>query len=79
MLVVHYDIVCAIDQGHVVGLVLLDLSFALLSFLQTRFSITGQSLAWFRSYLTDRSQVFTIQSSQTPPIPLTSGVPRVLA
>jgi len=87
VLVVHNDIVCAIDEGYVVGLVLLDLSSAfdtvdhstLLSFLQTRFSITGQSLAWFLSYLTDRAQVFTIQCSQTPPIPLTSGVPRVLA
>ena len=49
VLVVHNDIVCAIDQGHVVVLVLLDLSSAfdtvdhstLLSVLQTRFSVTG--------------------------------------
>jgi len=66
MLVVHNDIVCVIDQGHVVGLVLLDLSSTfdtvdhstLLSVLHIRFSVTGQSLAWFHSYLTDRAQVF---------------------
>ena len=68
-------------------LVLLDLSSAfdtvdhstLLSILQARFSVTGQSLGWFRrSYLTDRAQIFTTQCSQTPPIPLTSGVPPCL-
>ena len=65
MLLVHNDIVCAIDQGHLVALVLLDLSSAfdtvdhttLLSILQSRFSVTEQSLARFRSYLTDRTRV----------------------
>jgi len=47
----------------------------MLSILQSRFSVTEQSLAWFRSYLTDRTQVFTTQSSQTPPMPLASGIP----
>jgi len=67
VLVLHHDIVCAIDQGEATGLILLDLSSAfdtddhtsLLSILEYRFSVTGQSLAWFRSYLTDRAQVFT--------------------
>ena len=84
VLALHNDIVSAIDQGEVTGLVLLDLSFAfdtvdhasLLSILESRFSVTGQSLAWFRSYLTDRAQVFTTQSSKTFPIPLTSGIPQ---
>ena len=84
VLVLHNDIVCAIDRGEITGLVLLDLSSAfdtvdytsLLSILESRFSVTGQSLAWFRSYLTDRAQVFTTRFSQTFPIPLTSGIPQ---
>jgi len=46
-----------------------------LSILESRFSVTRQSLAWFHSYLTDRAQVFTTRSSQTFPIPLTPGIP----
>ena len=84
VLALHNDIVCAIDRGEITGLVLLDLSSvfdtvdhtSLLSILESRFSVTGQSLAWFRSYLTDRAQVFTTRSSQTFPIPLTSGIPQ---
>jgi len=84
VLVLHNDIVCATDRGEITGLVLLDLSSAfdtvdntsLLSILESRFSVTGQSLAWFRSYLTDRAQVFTIRSSPTSPIPLISGIPQ---
>jgi len=71
VLVLHNDIVCAIDRGEITGLVRLDLSSAfdnvdhtsLLSILESRFSVTGQSLAWFRSYLTDRAQVFTTLST----------------
>jgi len=84
VLVLHNDIVCAIDRGEMTGLVLLDLSSAfdtvdhtsLLSILESRLSVTGQSLAWFRSYLTDRAQVFITRSSPTSPIPLTSGIPQ---
>ena len=56
MLVVYNDIVRAIDDGHVVALVLLDLSSAfdsvdhstLLSILQSRgFSVTEQSWTGF--------------------------------
>jgi len=63
MLVVYNNIVRAIDDGHVVALVLLDLNSAfdsvdhstLLSILQTRFSVTEQSLDWYRSYLTQHT------------------------
>jgi len=63
VLALHNDIVSAIDQGEVTGLVLLDLSSAfntvdhasLLSILEPRFSVTAQSLAWFCLYLTDRA------------------------
>ena len=46
----------------------------LLSILQSRFSVTGQPLDWFRSYLTGRTQVFTTHSGHTPPAPIVSGV-----
>ena len=46
----------------------------LLLILQSRFSVTGQPLGWFRSYLTGRTQVFTTHSGHTLPVPLISGV-----
>jgi len=84
VLVVHNDIIRAIDEGHVVALALLDLSSAfdtidhptVLSILQSRFSITGQPLEWFHSYLTGRTQVFTTHFGHTPHVPLITGVPQ---
>jgi len=63
---------------------LLDLSCAfdtvdhvtLLSILSQRFSVTDQALAWFQSYLTDRCQVFTTDSTQSALIALSSGIPQ---
>ena len=79
VLALHNDTVCANDRGKVTGLVLLDLSSAfdtvdhtlLQSILESRCLVTGQSLAWFHSYLMDRAQVYTTRSSQTFLIPLT--------
>ena len=48
----------------------------LLSVLSSRFLISVHAFAWFRSYLTDRSQVFTTDSTHSPPIPLNAGVPQ---
>ena len=91
VLVVHNDIVCIIDQGHVVGLVLLDLSSTLDTSITPHSncqffrldlpSLVSRSLAWFRSYLTDRAQVFTTQCSQTshPRYHSLLVFPRVLA
>ena len=84
VLVVHNDIIRVIDEGHVVALALLDLSSAfdtvdhptLLSILQSRFSVTGQPLDWFRSSLTGRTQVFTTHSGHILPVSLISGVPQ---
>ena len=67
LLRVHDDILRAVDRGGTVVL-LLDLSAAfdtvyhglLLHRLNTPFSIKGKVLAWFKSYLTDRSQFVRI-------------------
>jgi len=64
---VHNDLVRSIDGGKVSLLVLLDLSAAfdtvdhhiLLSVLASRFSIASTTLSWFKSYLADRTQLFT--------------------
>ena len=84
VLVVHNDIVCAIDQGHVVALVLLDLSSAfdtvdhptMLSLLHDRFAVSDEPLSRFHSYLSNRTQTFTTSSTQTSPLLLHSGVPQ---
>lgn len=82
VLLVYNDIIRAVDQGYLVAMALLDLSCAfdtvdhvtLLSILSQRFSVTDQALAWFQSYLTDRCQVFTTDSTQSAPIALSSGI-----
>ena len=70
---VHDDILCTVDRGCTVVLLLLDLSAAfdtvdhglLLPRLNTRFGIKGKVLAWFKSYLTDRSQFVGINGSNS--------------
>jgi len=60
------DIIHAIGYGEVTALVLLDLSAAfdtvdhstLLDVLHRRFAVEGTPLQWFKSYLTNRLQVF---------------------
>lgn len=66
VIAVHDAIVRAIDSGEVCALVLLDLSSAfdtvdhdtLLHIMNQRFGVDGLALAWFGSYLADRTQVF---------------------
>jgi len=65
-----------VDQGHVVAFVSLDLRSVfdtmdhstLLVLLQDRYSVSDQSLAWFQSYLTSRTQTFTTASTQAAPV-----------
>ncbi len=65
---VQNDILCALDNGHCVILIMLDLSAAfdtvdhkiLLSKLSSRLSIRGKALSWLKSYLTDRLQCVNI-------------------
>ena len=73
LLRVHDDILRTVDRGCTVVLLLLDLSAAfdtvdhglLLPRLNTRFGIKGKVLAWFKSYLTDRSQFVGINGSNS--------------
>ena len=48
----------------------------LLSRLSTSLGINGKALAWFRSYLHNRSQFISIDSYRSTNRPLTCGVPQ---
>ena len=79
---VHNDILCAFDKGKSVILLLLDLKaafdtvnhFTLLIRLSTRFGTGGKALAWFKSYLSSRSQFVRINVSTSKSYDLLSGV-----
>ena len=81
---VHNDIVTAIDSGHSVILVLLDLSAAfdtvdhriLILRLSTRFGIRNRALDWFVSYLSDRTQYVKVKDTSSHSLRLTQGVPQ---
>ena len=84
MLCVHNDIVRAIDEKRIVGLVLLDLSAAfdtvdhstLLSVLQQRFGVNDVALAWLQSYLSERTQKFFVEGVMSRPINVNCSVPQ---
>ena len=69
LLRVHDDIVSAVDRGHGVCLILLDLSAAfdtvdhtiLLAFLSEHIGLGGQALDIFESYLSGRTQCVSIE------------------
>jgi hypothetical protein len=80
----HNDIVNFIDQGHVVALVMLDLTAAfdtvdhhiLSTVLHDRFGVDGDALGWITNYLSGRSQRVSIGSSLSTPCDLPCGVPQ---
>ena len=84
LLRVHNDIVSAIDKGHGVFLVLLDLSTAfdtvdhdiLLSFLNTHVGLRGNVLNLFRSYLSGRTQRVLVDGVLSELCELHYGVPQ---
>ncbi len=84
LLHVQNDILCAVDEGCAVVLVLLDLNAAfdtvdhavLISRMSTRFGIKGKALAWFESYLSDRTQCIGIQGVKSSSEDLKYGVPQ---
>ena len=84
LLKIKNDIHLILSQGHAALLVLLDLSAAfdtidhsvLLNRLNSCFSIHGTPLAWFKSYLTRRSQAVKVGESVSKPKVLEFGVPQ---
>ena len=81
---VKNDILRAIDNRRCVVLLLLDLSAAfdtvdhniLLGRMSSKFGIRGNALAWFRSYLAERTQYVEISGSVSSTRPLDCGVPQ---
>ena len=84
LLKVQNDILMGMDKGKVAMLLLLDMSAAfdtidheiLLNRLSDRCGIKGTVLKWFRSYLSNRTQIVQIGNKQSKPKPLNYGVPQ---
>ena len=78
------DIIRATVRGEVTALVLLDLSAAfdtvdhsmLLDVLHRRFAVDGIPLLWFNSYLTNRSQSFSVDGVRSKSICVGCSVPQ---
>jgi len=83
-LCVHNDLVHAIDEQRITGLVMLDLSAAfdivdhsiLLSVLERRFVVCDTSLSWFTSYLSGRTQTFHVNGTSSDQLPVSCSVPQ---
>ena len=84
LLRVRNDFLLNLNKQHVTLLVFLDLSAAfdtvdhgvLLGRLEQKFGICGDALAWFRSYLTERSQRILIKDAKSASFDLKFGVPQ---
>ena len=71
LLRVHQDIAAALDNNSCVALIMLDVSAAfdiidhptLLKRLEHSYGISGSALAWFRSYVSNRSQRVSVRSA----------------
>src|SRR6218665_1816560 len=78
------DIYTAMDKSHVTLLSLFDASSAfdmvdhviLLQPLETSFGLSGSPLQWFRSYLSDRSQLVVLGDTRSSWVPVQFGVPQ---
>ena len=74
----------SLDEGKITALVLLDLSSAfdlvdhqkLLSRLSGLFGLSDMVLAWFSSYLSDRSQEVVVDGAHSKPYMCEFGVPQ---
>jgi len=83
---VHNDLVRAINEQCITGLITLDLSAMfdivdhsiLLSMLEKRFGICEITLAWFRSYLSDQTQTFLINGISSDQLALSYFVPQAV-
>ncbi len=84
LLKVRNDILMEMDKNHTAMLILLDLSAAfdtidhkiLIHRLEKRCGLKGTALAWFISYLKDRTQSVVINNEQSKPTKLKYGVPQ---
>jgi len=84
VLCVHNDLVHAIDEQRITGLVMLDLSAVfdtvdhciLLSVLERRFGVCDTTLSWFRSYLSDRTLTFHVNGISSDQLPVSCSVPQ---
>ena len=84
LLKVKNDILMNMNNKHVTLLVLLDLSSAfdtihhdiLIGRLKSDLGIDGNALAWFKSYLSDRSQCVSVNGGISRKFPLKYGVPQ---
>jgi len=84
VLCVHKDLVHAIDEQRITGLVMLDLSAAfdtvdhsiLLSVLERRFGVSDTTVSWFRSYLSDRTQTIHVNGNLSDQLPVSCSVPQ---
>ena len=78
------DLLAALDISHISLLSLFDLSAAfdtidhsiLLSRLHHIFGISGTALSWFQSYLSDRTQVVSVNGASSALVALNFGVPQ---
>ena len=78
------ELLISADKKQISVLTLLDLSAAfdtidhsiLLNRLEKSFGISGLALAWFSSYLTDRTQCVQVGDLKSKPSPLLYGVPQ---
>ena len=84
LLKVVNDLLTALDNGKICTLTLLDL-FAVfdtidhnifLHRLEHTFGISDSALSWFRSYLSDRTQIVTVNGLRSDKAPLSLGVPQ---
>ena len=78
------DILVELDNRNIVLAGLLDLSAAfdtvdyevLFRRLETSYAFDGAVMAWFRSYLSDRSQVIAVSGCTSSPVELDNGMPQ---
>ncbi len=83
MVHIKNDLLSALDDGNAILVVCLDLRTAfdtvdheiLLTRLEKRIGITGNRLAWFRAYLSNRSQKVPINDITSSATELSCGVP----
>ncbi len=84
LLALQDDLLIAVDRGKGTVVLLLDLSAAfdtidheiLLKRIQSHCGISGTVLAWFRSYLTGRTQSVVVNGVRSSAITLKHGVPQ---